>query len=46
MINSVQNYAWSSRDTLTRLYGIPNNQRLPMVELWMRASTKQFVINQ
>ncbi|AYB49249.1 mannose-6-phosphate isomerase [Candidatus Williamhamiltonella defendens] len=37
MINSVQNYAWGSRDALTRLYGIPNNQGLPMAELWMGA---------
>ncbi|WP_413738922.1 mannose-6-phosphate isomerase [Sodalis sp. RH21] len=40
MINSVQNYAWGSTDTLTRLYGIPNPEMRPMAELWMGAHPK------
>jgi mannose-6-phosphate isomerase len=40
LINSVQNYAWGSKTALTRLYGIPNPDNLPMAELWMGAHPK------
>lgn len=40
MKNAVQNYAWGSTDALTRLYGIPNPQGIPMAELWMGAHPK------
>ncbi|CNE59200.1 mannose-6-phosphate isomerase [Yersinia nurmii] len=40
MINAVQHYAWGSTDALTRLYGIPNPQHIPMAELWMGAHPK------
>lgn len=40
MINTVQNYAWGSRDALTNLYGIANPDGKPMAELWMGAHPK------
>ena len=40
LINSVQNYAWGSKTTLTELYGVANPQQLPMAELWMGAHPK------
>ncbi|WP_410015061.1 mannose-6-phosphate isomerase [Sodalis sp. C49] len=40
MINSVQHYAWGSKDALTRLYGIANPGQQPMAELWMGAHPK------
>jgi mannose-6-phosphate isomerase len=40
MINSVQHYAWGSRDALSRLYGIANPDNQPMAELWMGAHPK------
>ncbi len=40
MNNVVQNYAWGSKDALTRLYGIKNPQGKPMAELWMGAHPK------
>ncbi|NDL63125.1 mannose-6-phosphate isomerase [Acerihabitans arboris] len=40
MINSVQHYAWGSKDALTRLYGIANPGDQPMAELWMGAHPK------
>ncbi|TCV99782.1 mannose-6-phosphate isomerase [Biostraticola tofi] len=40
LINTVQNYAWGSRDALTRLYGIANPSAKPMAELWMGAHPK------
>lgn len=40
MFNAVQNYAWGSKDALTRLYGIANPQGKPMAELWMGAHPK------
>ena len=38
--NSLQNYAWGSKTTLTELYGTENPQGLPMAELWMGAHPK------
>jgi mannose-6-phosphate isomerase len=40
LINSVQNYAWGSKTALTDLYGIANDNHLPMAELWMGAHPK------
>ena len=40
LINSVQNYAWGSKTALTDLYGIANQNNLPMAELWMGAHPK------
>jgi len=40
MINTVQHYAWGSKDALTRLYGIANPDNQPMAELWMGAHPK------
>ena len=40
MDNTVQRYAWGSRDALTRLYGLDNPRRDPMAELWMGAHDK------
>ncbi|TVQ28063.1 MAG: mannose-6-phosphate isomerase, class I [Spirochaetaceae bacterium] len=40
MDNTVQRYAWGSRDALTRLYGFSNPRRDPMAELWMGAHDK------
>lgn len=40
MRNSIQHYAWGSKVALTELYGIENEQHLPMAELWMGAHPK------
>ncbi|WP_074013235.1 mannose-6-phosphate isomerase [Candidatus Sodalis sp. SoCistrobi] len=40
MINTLQHYAWGSKDALTRLYGIANPDGRPMAELWMGAHPK------
>ena len=40
MHNGVQNYAWGSKDALTKLYGIKDPQGRPMAELWMGAHPK------
>ncbi|TKI05674.1 mannose-6-phosphate isomerase [Martelella alba] len=40
MINSVQYYAWGSKDALTQMYGIANPDNRPMAELWMGAHPK------
>ncbi|MDH2895385.1 mannose-6-phosphate isomerase (plasmid) [Rahnella variigena] len=40
MHNGVQNYAWGSKDALTKLYGITDPQDRPMAELWMGAHPK------
>ncbi|XBS68032.1 mannose-6-phosphate isomerase [Acerihabitans sp. KWT182] len=40
MINSVQHYAWGSKDALSNLYGIANPRQEPMAELWMGAHPK------
>lgn len=40
LINSLQNYAWGSRQALTELYGIANPDHQPMAELWMGAHPK------
>ncbi len=40
MNNFVQNYAWGSRDALTRLFAIANPSGKPMAELWMGAHPK------
>ncbi|MGA5653271.1 mannose-6-phosphate isomerase [Rahnella contaminans] len=40
MHNGVQNYAWGSKDALTKLYGITDPQGRPMAELWMGAHPK------
>ncbi|MFD3248583.1 mannose-6-phosphate isomerase [Rahnella aquatilis] len=40
MHNGVQNYAWGSKDALTKLYGIKDAEGRPMAELWMGAHPK------
>ncbi|MBU9828347.1 MULTISPECIES: mannose-6-phosphate isomerase [Rahnella] len=40
MHNGVQNYAWGSKDALTKLYGIKDSEGRPMAELWMGAHPK------
>ena len=40
LINSVQHYAWGSKNALTELYGIANPDNQPMAELWMGAHPK------
>ncbi len=40
MINKIQHYDWGSKTALTKLYGIPNPDKLPMAELWMGAHPK------
>ncbi|MGL9722237.1 mannose-6-phosphate isomerase [Sodalis sp. (in: enterobacteria)] len=40
MINTLQHYAWGSKDALTRLYGITDPDGRPMAELWMGAHPK------
>lgn len=40
MHNGVQNYAWGSKDALTKLYEITDPQDRPMAELWMGAHPK------
>lgn len=37
LINSVQHYAWGSKNALTELYGVANPDNQPMAELWMGA---------
>ncbi|MFC0179796.1 mannose-6-phosphate isomerase, class I [Thorsellia kenyensis] len=38
--NTIQNYAWGSETALTELFGIDNNEHLPMAEVWMGAHPK------
>ncbi|RPD96063.1 mannose-6-phosphate isomerase [Candidatus Pantoea deserta] len=40
LVNSIQNYAWGSRNALTELYGVANPSGTPMAELWMGAHPK------
>ena len=40
MQNRVQPYAWGSRTALSELYGLANNEKSPMAELWMGAHPK------
>jgi mannose-6-phosphate isomerase len=40
LINSVQHYAWGSKNALTELYGVANPDNQPMAELWMGAHPK------
>lgn len=35
--NCIQNYAWGSRTSLTKLFGIDNSDGQPQAELWMGA---------
>lgn len=35
MENVIKNYAWGSRDSLTKLFGIKNSSYEPQAELWM-----------
>ncbi len=38
--NTLQHYAWGSKNALTALYGIENPSQQPMAELWMGAHPK------
>jgi len=38
--NSVQNYAWGSRDGIERVFGIPNPTGDPVAEIWMGAHAR------
>ncbi|MGL9773487.1 MAG: mannose-6-phosphate isomerase [Sodalis sp. (in: enterobacteria)] len=40
MINTLQHYAWGSKEALSRLYGIANPDGQPMAEFWMGAHPK------
>ena len=40
LLNTIQPYAWGSRDALSELYGLANPNRDPMAELWMGSHPK------
>lgn len=40
MHNTIQPYDWGSRDAMSRLFGLPNPEDLPMAELWMGSHPK------
>lgn len=37
MKNKIQNYAWGSKDSISKLFGIANPQQQPQAEIWMGA---------
>ena len=40
LVNTIQEYPWGTRNAISKLLGVPNEDRRPQAELWMGAHPK------